>query len=241
MTDSQSPWYSGHTGRPPFTIRPGEIEALPRYERKKIQTRERIYRAALKLFAERGLTATTVDQITEEADVGKGTFFNYFRSKEEIFGLFIQIQHATLAEAAEEARGRDKSLHDILHRLFKSLGEEMGCCPRLARAMVAAILGNEAARETVAAGMSEGRRVLAAILRRGQRRGEVRNDRDAHAMSRGFQQALFGTLVIWAVRPQDKLETLLDASFEDYWKCTTALDVKKSEPDKGTFQRTSER
>jgi AcrR family transcriptional regulator len=229
MTDSQSTTYNGRTGRPPFTIQPGEIEALPRYERKKIQTRDRIYRAALELFAERGLAATTVDQITELADVGKGTFFNYFRSKEEVFGLFIQIQHAKLAEAAEEAKGRDKRLHGILHRLFKRLGEEMGCCPQLARAMVTAILGNEAARETVAAGMSEGRRMLAAILRRGQRRGEVRKDREAQAMSRAFQQALFGALVIWAVRPQDKLETLLDVSFEDYWKCATAIDVKKFE------------
>ena len=37
-------------------------------------TRERIFRAALKLFAERGVLAVTVEDITEAADVGKGEF-----------------------------------------------------------------------------------------------------------------------------------------------------------------------
>ncbi|HEX2776577.1 MAG TPA: helix-turn-helix domain-containing protein, partial [Candidatus Acidoferrales bacterium] len=45
-----------------------------RRERRRLETRERIYRAALQIFAERGYLETTVEDITEAADVGKGTF-----------------------------------------------------------------------------------------------------------------------------------------------------------------------
>ena len=48
-------------------------------------------RLALALFRDQGYEATTIEQITERADVAKGTFFNYFPSKgiSSLFGLFL--------------------------------------------------------------------------------------------------------------------------------------------------------
>jgi AcrR family transcriptional regulator len=222
MTDSQSVMSDGHISNTRPWVRGPEANELPRYERKKAQTRERIYRAALKLFAEQGLQATTVDEIVAAADVAKGTFFNYFRSKEEVFAVFIEIQLGKVARAAKQARKGGASIRDVLRRTFQALGEEAGGSPHLARALVCSILGNDMARETIAGGMTGGRQLLATILHVGQKRGQVTKDRSARAMSLAFQQALFGTLVLWAIRPQAKLDTLLDASFEDYWACIAA-------------------
>jgi len=47
------------------------------------ETRERLYQRALQLIVEKGLPSVTVEDITEAADVGKGTFFNYFQSKDQ--------------------------------------------------------------------------------------------------------------------------------------------------------------
>ncbi|MFC0469615.1 FAD-dependent oxidoreductase [Halalkalibacter kiskunsagensis] len=51
---------------------------------KKEQTKERIEQAALALFREKGFSRTTVQEITNAAKVAKGTFFNYFPTKDSI-------------------------------------------------------------------------------------------------------------------------------------------------------------
>lgn len=45
---------------------------------------------ARKLFSRYGLRKTTVDEIAREARVGKGTIYNYFKSKEEVFQAVIE-------------------------------------------------------------------------------------------------------------------------------------------------------
>ena len=47
-------------------------------ERKQQQTRERLKRAAMALFLERGFEATTIDDIATAADVSRRSFFHYF-------------------------------------------------------------------------------------------------------------------------------------------------------------------
>jgi AcrR family transcriptional regulator len=60
-----------------------------RRERKKTQVRERILAVALELFSRHGLDAVTVEHIADVADLGKGTIYNYFPTKEDIVVAFM--------------------------------------------------------------------------------------------------------------------------------------------------------
>jgi AcrR family transcriptional regulator len=63
---------------------------IPRKERERLARREEILTAARKVFSERGFEKATLDEIAEVAEFGKGTIYNYFKSKEELFACIIE-------------------------------------------------------------------------------------------------------------------------------------------------------
>ena len=59
-------------------------------EKKKIETRNKIFEVSGRLFKENGIENTTIDEIVKKAGIGKGTFFNYFPSKTALLLYFAQ-------------------------------------------------------------------------------------------------------------------------------------------------------
>ena len=76
------------------------------------------------LFAKRGILNTTVEDITEAADVGKGTFFNYFPSKEHVLGVLLEGQLAKVAEAQAAAESGKHAIREVLRRFMGRIVEE---------------------------------------------------------------------------------------------------------------------
>jgi AcrR family transcriptional regulator len=61
-----------------------------RRTRKKDRTRQALLGGALALFAERGIYEPSIEEITARADVGKGTFYQYFDSREVLIAELVQ-------------------------------------------------------------------------------------------------------------------------------------------------------
>jgi len=74
-------------------------------------TREKILAAALEVFSAKGFHGTTVDEIAENAGLGKGTVYRHFQSKK---GLFSELIRLKVAELEEKVQGAIDPRADVL-------------------------------------------------------------------------------------------------------------------------------
>jgi AcrR family transcriptional regulator len=92
-------------------------------------TREHLLETARAVFSERGFHNTSVGAITSAADTAHGTFYLYFRNKEDAFAAVVQSvvldMYDTMTFDRPEARGRDcldRALRNLLKTYVKHAG-----------------------------------------------------------------------------------------------------------------------
>jgi AcrR family transcriptional regulator len=90
-----------------------------RQQRRTGATQLKLVEAARAVFAERGLDLTTIDDITERADVGKGTFYYHFKSKE---GLIREMMKGVLEELVAAMHKRCEGIDDLPTLLDSLIG-----------------------------------------------------------------------------------------------------------------------
>ncbi|TFG95513.1 MAG: TetR/AcrR family transcriptional regulator [Calditrichales bacterium] len=92
---------------------------MPRVVNKEIKKLE-ILQAAMKVFAEKGIFKSRIIEIAEKAGVGKGTVYEYFRSKEEIFAAAFSLVHQNTMKAIETALHEEKDPSRQLYILVET-------------------------------------------------------------------------------------------------------------------------
>ncbi|MEX3812643.1 TetR/AcrR family transcriptional regulator [Paraburkholderia sp. BR13439] len=80
-------------------------EREPRGARRKRETRARLLDAALRLMAEKGMEGVAINEITEAADVGFGSFYNHFESKEAIYATLVDNVFEEFANMLDRLAG----------------------------------------------------------------------------------------------------------------------------------------
>lgn len=117
-------------------------------ERKKKETRKRILDAAAALFADRGFAATPMEEVAARAEVGVGTLYNYFGSKDRLLlGVFEDVTEEQLehGQTIVDAPGHDAE---------KAVCHLLGHYLRLAR-----IFDKNVMRELLAAALVQPERI----------------------------------------------------------------------------------
>jgi AcrR family transcriptional regulator len=184
-----------------------------RRERKKREMRERIYETARLLFLEHGFEATTVEQISETADIAQATFFNYFPNKA-----------AVLREMTREVSEQMEILVD--HQLAHTATAQqriVGFAEQVALGIEHAKgLAREILLELMRAGSHTGEAIpyltqvqepFSRIICEGQEKGQVRKDLDASFLTEMVLGALNMALIGWLNNPEYPLkEKLLQAT-----------------------------
>ena len=200
-----------------------------RRERRKDEVRQRLFRAAVHLFGTRGFSATTVEDITRAADVGKGTFFNYFHTKEMLLSDWAERRLDILRAARAEMQKADAPVREVLRQLFFNVMEEPMRSHCTARCMLLGLLGSEPI-----AGMAQGtaaraRQILADIMTAGQQRGEIRRDATAADLAQLFQQTFFGFIHLWVLIPNQSLSRRLSTAFDLFWDAAAVSSGRSRE------------
>jgi AcrR family transcriptional regulator len=101
MATSQRSARPGARPTPPRPRAAAAVEREPRGARRKRETREKLLTAAFQLIAERGVDGVAVNEITEAADVGFGSFYNHFESKEAIHATVFTAVFDDFGEALD--------------------------------------------------------------------------------------------------------------------------------------------
>jgi len=200
-----------------------------RRERKKDETRRRIFDAAIGLFREKGFEQTTVDEITEKADVGRGTFFNHFHRKEAVLAY---LSEERLGEAEEnvahllESRDSMRAKLQAIYRIASQAHEEDR---ELARFVFAEWMKRAFAPTQDAD--ARWQKLLCAALAQGRGRGEMRDDVDDARAESILSAIYFATVYQWLFCPEGAEGAIPDFAAELRARLDVAIDGL--EPRKG--------
>ncbi len=172
-----------------------------RRERKKEETRRRIFESAMELFRVKGYEATTVDEITEKADVGRGTFFNYFPKKDSLLAYLSEERLAAAEEnaaalLAEPAPARRKLIDLYLHAATAWEPDV-----ELSRYVFHEWL--KRAFEPTVDAEKGWRRLVQALLEQGRLNGELPADTDPARADAILSSVYIATLFHWLFCPED--------------------------------------
>lgn len=98
-------------------------EPLGKREQTKVQNRELILEAARQVFAELGFGATTVRDIIRATPLASGTFYNYFKSKEEVFQAIQDELALALRPRLRDERLKAKTVEEFISSTFRTFME----------------------------------------------------------------------------------------------------------------------
>jgi TetR/AcrR family transcriptional regulator, transcriptional repressor for nem operon len=166
-------------------------------------SRERIVERAAELFAERGIAGTSLDEVLAAAGAGKGQFYHYFRSRDELAAAAVGQRCAQAVAGLAQALGGVSSLAGLEQALagFIAGFEQLGLpgCP--IGTLATEVAGrNEAARLQAAAGFDAWERLLADALARMRQRGELRADAQPAVLATGLLASIEGGMVLSQTR-----------------------------------------
>ena len=184
--------------------------------------------AALRLFGEHGYDATTVKDITDAADVAKGTFFNYFDTKEAVLPALAAHRMEQLEAVLTSSKEAPSSPVARIKLALRLVAEDRLCERELAHQLFTAMMN----RRDV--GLEHALRdLLAQQVRQGQAAGEIHLDVDPLYLAAVIRSLFFQRLVMWhhGHRPAPlpelidrSVDLLLDGAGGPAWGTATARE-----------------
>lgn len=169
-------------------------------ENNKRERKENIYAVAMDLFRRQGFEETRVEEITQAAGVAKGTFFNYFATKEDVL-LYIGERHiARLSAALANGTGKRITQSDsaltALKVFMRALADSLMDDKDLVRLAVDKAMRINHLTPTHS-GKFGFRGLVAILVSRGQRTGEFHAGLDPDLVAQVLEGLYYQQLALW--------------------------------------------
>ncbi|MBA2872791.1 AcrR family transcriptional regulator [Anoxybacillus calidus] len=183
-------------------------------QKHKEKIRGLLQQKALELFKSQGYHQTTIMQITESAGLAKGTFFNYFRTKEEIL-YAINDWHIRLIETEIQHLSTTSSLTDQFYTLLRKLAsitEELG--QEFTKSFFHISITGNGKQKNENNYTQMLMNTFSPLFAQGQASGEFRDDLPTDIIASTFSHVYFGTLYYWCTNTASPpLKELLEKTF----------------------------
>ncbi|MBR2810993.1 MAG: TetR/AcrR family transcriptional regulator [Solobacterium sp.] len=164
------------------------------------ETRKRIVAAAKRLITKNGFENVSIEDIAKEAEVSTGSFYTYFKKKEDVVEELNQINFYRLAETVNEMKDKDLNgrlkyyCHEFLAEIER-VGIEI--CRQWIRNNITPVRMTIADQESTK--YDHDYRAMESILEEGIRRGELTGDTPVEEMALFFNAQLYGLMVAWCM------------------------------------------
>ena len=162
--------------------------------------RERILRAAIKVFARKGFYATRVSEIAKAAGVADGTIYLYFKNKDDVLVCIFEDRITRLLEVLRREIAASPAFEERMRRI---VGLQLGLLEGqrdLAEVITVNLRQSSRLLKQYATPLFvEYLEVLGSVIADGQREGVVRADAHPRILARALFGALDGVALTWAL------------------------------------------
>ena len=171
--------------------------------------RERILRAAIKVFAKHGFYATRVSEIAKEAGVADGTIYLYFKNKDDVLISIFDDRIRKLIELLERLTSEAKTTEERLRSIIE--------------VQLGLFEGERELAEVVTVNLRQSSKLLkqyaTPLFAEGQAEGTVRDDLNPRILARAMWGGLDGIALYWTLSGggPEKLRESAKQYAEFYW------------------------
>ena len=179
-----------------------------RREQQRLETRERLYEAALEIFRRDGVTESSIEDIVRVAGVSRGTFYFHFPTKEAVLEELFVRSEAEFAEAIE-SMPEDAPIEAVLDAAAEAMALRWSLEPRMWMEVGLVALRTTAVR--LSHGPTGIRQSLGERFHLAAQRGEVSALVDAQILGDFYLANAFAVAVSWSTTVPTPPLPLLDA------------------------------
>jgi AcrR family transcriptional regulator len=170
------------------------------------KTKRKIFETSMKLFAEKGYDATSIEEITATVGVAKGTLYYHFSSKEEIFNFLVEegiklLQNSIDIKTAKFSNYIDKIKAIVLIQIKIVVKYE-----DLITILLSQFWGNEARHQKCRKHILEYVNKIENIVNEGIKKGEIRQGNPQAIASEIY--GLICSSLVYKARSKEKIDTM---------------------------------